>query len=197
MEGDSIIPEKMKKTQLFEYEVMNMENLIAAVQSVLSITPARWQSIAENISVELLTRQPKPGEWSALECLEHIIDTEKVVFPVRLQAFLSGQDFPGYDPNSLENKGRKTNDPGALAEEFTSLRKSNLKIIARVKPSDLLRTAKHGTLGEVTLAEMLHNWAGHDLMHIVQAERAVLQPFIQGCGPWRRYFADHDIEIHK
>jgi hypothetical protein len=28
-------------------------------------------------------------------------------------------------------------------------------------------------------------------MHTVQAERALMQPFIQGCGPWQVYFTDH------
>ena len=31
-------------------------------------------------------------------------------------------------------------------------------------------------------------------MHIVQAERALIQAFIPGSGPWRYYFADHDVE---
>jgi hypothetical protein len=29
------------------------------------------------------------------------------------------------------------------------------------------------------------------LEHTVQAERALMQPFIEGCGPWRMYFLDH------
>jgi hypothetical protein len=48
-------------------------------------------------------------------------------------------------------------------------------------------------LGTVTLAEFLHEWAAHDLNHTLQAERALMQPFIAGCGPWRGYFADHDL----
>jgi hypothetical protein len=36
------------------------------------------------------------------------------------------------------------------------------------------------------------NGAGHDLMHTVQAERALMQPFIAGCGPWQPYCADHE-----
>jgi hypothetical protein len=35
--------------------------------------------------------------------------------------------------------------------------------------------------------------AAHDLMHPVQAERAILQPLILGSGPWRLYFKDHDV----
>jgi hypothetical protein len=41
------------------------------------------------------------------------------------------------------------------------------------------------------MGELIHEWAGHDLMHTVQGERAILQPFIEGCGPWMPYFADH------
>ncbi|MBP2677512.1 MAG: DinB family protein, partial [Deltaproteobacteria bacterium] len=51
----------------------------------------------------------------------------------------------------------------------------------------------HQELGVVTLGEMIHEWAGHDLMHTVQGERAILQPFIDGCGPWKRYFSDHTV----
>jgi hypothetical protein len=31
----------------------------------------------------------------------------------------------------------------------------------------------------------------HDLNHTVQAERALIQPFVGGSGPWQAYFADH------
>lgn len=63
--------------------------------------------------------------------------------------------------------------------------------IYKVTPADLGRQARHQELGVVTMSELLHEWAGHDLMHTVQAERALMQPFIQGCGPWQRYFSDH------
>jgi len=41
---------------------------------------------------------------------------------------------------------------------------------------------------------MLNQWAAHDTMHLVQAERAVMQAFIPESGPWRHYFVDHDVE---
>ena len=44
------------------------------------------------------------------------------------------------------------------------------------------------------MAELLNEWVAHDTMHIVQAERALIQPFIPASGPWRGYFADHDVE---
>ena len=39
--------------------------------------------------------------------------------------------------------------------------------------------------------------AAHDLMHTVQAERALMQPFVAGSGKWRGYFADHDAEAAR
>ncbi len=44
-----------------------------------------------------------------------------------------------------------------------------------------------------TLGQLLHEWAAYDLNHTIQAEKAVMQPFIQGSGPWRSYFQDHEI----
>ena len=61
----------------------------------------------------------------------------------------------------------------------------------------LERTAVHADLGQVTLDEMLHEWVGHDLGHTVQAERALMQPFIAGSGPWRSFFEDHDVEAKE
>jgi hypothetical protein len=41
---------------------------------------------------------------------------------------------------------------------------------------------------------MLSEWAAHDLNHTIQAERALMQPFLLECGPWIAYFKDHLIK---
>jgi hypothetical protein len=174
-----------------------MIDILAQVRAVLSTSAVRWQVLTEIIPPELLTRVPAKNGWSAIECLQHMIDTERQAFPIRLQAFLNGQDFPGFNPalKNLDSGSRPV--PSKMAKEFTDLRKVSLELLKKVTAADLARTARHGELGTVTLGEMLNEWAGHDLMHIVQAERAIMQYFIPGTGPWRRYFADHDIEKHK
>ncbi len=80
-----------------------------------------------------------------------------------------------------------------MAAEFARLRAGSLALLSKIGEGDLNRTARHQELGMVTLGEMIHEWAGHDLMHTVQGERAILQPFIDGCGPWKRYFSDHAV----
>ena len=44
--------------------------------------------------------------------------------------------------------------------------------------------------GLVTLGQILHYFPAHDLTHLVQIERALIQPFLPGVGPWADGFQD-------
>lgn len=171
-----------------------MSDVRSTVRAILASTPDRWLALTSTASAELLTRAPAAGEWSALACLEHLVDTERDVFPIRLRAFLEGRDFAAFDPDAKGVPAPGVEDAHALAEEFARLRAASLHEVDRLADADLERTARHAELGIVTLREMLNEWAAHDLNHTVQAERALMQSFIAGTGPWRPYFADHDAE---
>jgi hypothetical protein len=127
-----------------------------------------------------------PGEWSALECLGHIVDAEPV-FQFRLQALLEGREsFPAFDPDSEGSPLGPATASADLAAEFSRMRRETLGSLAGITADDLTREARHQELGVVTLGELAHKWAAHDLDHTVQAERALMQPFIRGSGPWQR-----------
>jgi hypothetical protein len=173
-----------------------MDDLIERMRAVLETTPGRWEMLTRTLPEDLLARQPAPGEWSAVECLRHLLDTERGVFPVRVQAFLAGEDFRAFDPDA---EGTPTGGESAseLAASFARARAESLRTLESLTPDDLPRTARHSELGTVTLEQMLYEWAAHDLMHTVQAERALMQPFIAGSGAWRGYFIDHDVEATR
>ena len=171
-----------------------MDDLVTNVRAVLATTPTRWFNLTESIPPALLRRRPAPGEWSAQECLQHLIDTEESVFPRRIEAFLAGRDFPGFDPDAAGSAPVQREAAAELAARFAVLRAGSLQALEAVTPPDLGLQSRHAELGPVTMEELLHEWAAHDLMHLVQAERALMQPFIGGSGPWRGYFADHDVE---
>ena len=118
------------------------------------------------------------------------------LFPVRLHAFLARQDLDDFDPHQ-QHATLTYRLPEQLAAEFARYRQESLVLLKQVKDDDLGRTVQHPQLGAVILAEMLHTWAAHDLMHTVQAERALMQPFMLGCGPWRVFFQDHEISFPK
>jgi hypothetical protein len=167
--------------------------LFRLVLPVLETTPQRWIQLAQMLPPELFQRKPAPKEWSAYDCLWHIVDTERSVLPARVGYLFRGEDFPAFHPDEEgKDRGEKFT-PVELAAEFARLRAESLALLSKVGEADLSRTARHQELGMVTLGEMIHEWAGHDLMHTVQGERAILQPFIDGCGPWKRYFSDHIV----
>jgi hypothetical protein len=174
-----------------------MTDLIARARALLATTPDRWRALAHAADPDLLRRPPAPGEWSALECLQHLLDTEDHVFPVRVRCFLAGEDFPGFDPDQEGTLAGEVVDAEAMVERFAQARAMSLDLIAGLIEVDLERTAVHADLGQVTLDEMLHEWVGHDLCHTVQAERALMQPFIAGSGPWRSFFVDDDVEAKQ
>jgi hypothetical protein len=161
------------------------------VRAVLETTPLRWTNFIENLPKELLEHIPAPGEWSAISCLQHLIDTERFVFPTRVGCFLRGEDFPAFNPDTQGTAGKRPVDIDGLLQDFLGLRIDSLTTLEKVRPADLSRTARHAELGLVSLSEMLHEWAAHDLMHTVQAEKAIMQPLIQGSGAWKVYFTDH------
>lgn len=171
-----------------------MENILLYARSILERTPTRWQDLAQHLPGDLLNRPAAEGEWSAVQCLQHLLDTE-VVFSSRIKAILAGQDFPGFDPD--KQSGTPTNNFAEMAGNFATLRLQSLETLQGVKMDDLGRKARHSELGIVTMEELLHEWAAHDLMHTVQGERALMQPFIQGSGPWTDFFADHDIRLKQ
>jgi hypothetical protein len=165
---------------------------LADVQAVLSTTPERWQRLVNTMPLDLLSRAPAAGEWSALHCLRHLLDAEQLVFPVRFHAFLAGEEFVDFDPNE-PHLGTESLSPEQLLAAFTRTRQQSLTLFKQVTDENLGRTKQHPRLGSVTLAQMLHTWAAHDLNHTVQAERALMQPFMLGSGPWRSFFRNHEI----
>ncbi|HEX2981052.1 MAG TPA: DinB family protein [Anaerolineaceae bacterium] len=166
-----------------------MDELIATVRNLIATTPGRWQALA-GLAGELLRRPAAPGEWSALECLQHIIYIEHV-YQFRLRAMLAGENFPSIEAGLQPGL---PDDPAAQVAEFARLRAETLAALATLTPADLTRQVTHPELGPVTLAELLHTWAAHDLNHTVQAERALMQPFIAGCGPWQVYYRDQVLQ---
>ena len=167
-----------------------MPSLVVAVAAMLAATPARWTAIAA-LDAELLARRPAPGEWSAIECLTHVVDGEARVFLARVHAIRDGRDITAFDPDTEGSP--VTSSMRELAAELAILRGASLTALATLTEDDLERSVRHAELGPVTLRELLNEWAAHDTMHLVQAERALIAAFIPGSGPWRSYFADHDI----
>ncbi|HLG75633.1 MAG TPA: DinB family protein [Ktedonobacteraceae bacterium] len=173
-----------------------MNTALEPIYAILSTTPERWQRLVGTLPYEVLDRPPAEGEWSALNCLRHLLVAERELYPPRIHNFLAGQNFLDFDPNRRYPEIDSLT-PEQLVAEFTRTRQESLALFRQVKDEDLGRILQHPKLGTVTLVQMLHTYAAHDLNHTIQGERALIQHFMLGSGPWRTFFRDHEVGVAK
>src|SRR5260370_17668818 len=101
-----------------------MTDVLDRVKAVLASTATRWLTMTEVLPVDLLNCPPAAGEWSAIECLIHLLDTEHI-FPARLQALLPAQAIPPFDPGTQGTKNTPSS-PRHLSTAFATSRQSTL-----------------------------------------------------------------------
>jgi hypothetical protein len=165
--------------------------VLKEIHAVLATTGERWQRLVETVPEGLLERAPAPGEWSAADCLRHVLAGERNMLDVRLAQFLEGAT------EWVPSRPAQPDPSQPIAEvvaEFVRLRGEHVARIAGLTPADLDRTMRHPEHGDVTLGQLLSGWSGHDLQHMAQAEVAMLQIFLPGSGIWRRMFAHLEAE---
>ena len=136
---------------------------IAQARSMLASTPDRWAALAR-VDASVLARPPEAGEWSALQALQHVVDTEVGVFQARLRALLDGaESFPGFNPNAEGHVDHPEGTAAELASRLAPLRAQSLAIVDTIGDGDLGRTSRHAELGLVTFPQAPAGMTNGDL----------------------------------
>ena len=114
-------------------------------------------------------QKPDPDEWSIVQILCHLAETETAVHQKRLRTILKVENPfiralppPGPDVPICSDRGQD------VAEEFRKKRLSTLALIADLAPEDWQRPARHSIFGLTNLLEMAYFTAQHDRLHISQ-----------------------------
>jgi uncharacterized damage-inducible protein DinB len=173
--------------------IPNMPEPMDRIASVLATSSRRWLDLASTVPEDELERPAMAGEWSVVDCLRHLLQADRHIFPRRLEQFLAGDEELGVvDPSTFPPMEERT--PRDLAEAFVRVREENLRKLGALTPGDIGRTSRSRRLGLVTLGDMLCQWALHDLEHLLQGERALLQAFVVQSGPLRPFYRALDME---
>jgi uncharacterized damage-inducible protein DinB len=118
-------------------------------------------------------RPEAPGKWSIRQVIQHLADSD-LVWGWRVRLVLA-QDRPpltGYDQDAWAGRLRYQDARVTEAlDEFSMLRRSNLRLIERASPEDLARVGLHAERGEESITRMIQLYAGHDLLHLRQIDR--------------------------
>lgn len=158
--------------------------------SLLGKTPQLLETLLGDLSGELLHWKPKPDRWSISEVLAHLAALEQVYSDRALR--MVAEDSPPlarYDLAGASASGEYARgSAGEHLAHFTRTRRSSLALLTGLPASAASRTGVHSELGTVTLAELLNEWANHDLGHLRQiAELYRAHAFYPNSGPFMKY----------
>ncbi len=142
--------------------------------SVQAAEAAAWRELIDRAGGELRVR-PADGEWSVLECLGHMADSE-LVTSARYRWVLA-EDEPslqGWDQEAWASRlDHIDDDPATLLDLFGSLRRANVALWERTPEADRSRAGIHAERGPESFELLFRLQAGHGRIHRAQAERAL------------------------
>jgi hypothetical protein len=152
---------------------------------LLESTPAMLRDLMSEISEADARWKPAPDRFSIAEVLAHLSHSEGHCYRARLDRFLS-EELPKLEPDdaSLHYDLYRQADPQDSFDHFEEQRETNVEFMRTLPRSAGDRRALHREAGEITLSQMLHEWALHDLGHIRQvAELVRARRYLAGAGP--------------
>ena len=158
--------------------------------SMLEKTPAVYETLLRDLPLDLLQWKPTPDRWSISEVLAHLADIEQV-YGDRVRRIMA-ENSPAlakYDQVASAASGEYSRGlPAEHLAHFTEMRREIVALLKSLSSSAGIRSAIHSELGAITLAELLNEWAGHDLGHLRQiAELYRARAFYPYAGPFQKY----------
>jgi DinB superfamily len=141
---------------------------------VQAATPAALRQLGAQAGPHL-TLRPEPHEWSAIQCLAHIVDAE-VVMSGRYRWILAHDEPPllGYDQDLwVDRLHADDSDLSELLDLFDALRLANVTLWRRTPPELRQRVGMHAERGPESYDLEFRMIAGHDRFHMAQAHRAL------------------------
>jgi hypothetical protein len=163
---------------------------IPGIQEI-STLPQVFRALLTGVSDAEALWKPSPERWSILQVLGHLCHVDANSLRYRAQVILrdDGSEFPDYDPAVFEAAGAFDRESiSAALDEFAGERALSMDLLRTITPAALSRTGRHAALGEVTLSNLLHHWALHDLSHLRQIVELIrAAKFYEGAGAWRRF----------
>jgi ribosomal 50S subunit-associated protein YjgA (DUF615 family) len=141
---------------------------------LLEETPGILRGLMRELSHEDADWKPAPDRFSVAEVLAHLSHSEGHCYRTRVDRFLE-EDLPQFESDDAQMYLELYRDADAedAFDHFEEQRENNVEFLRELPKSVGERRALHREAGEITLQQMLHEWAMHDLGHIRQVAELV------------------------
>lgn len=157
---------------------------------LLEATPEILRGLMAGLSDEDARWKPAPDRFSVAEVLAHLSHSEGHCYRMRLDRFMS-ESLPEFEPDDAQMylDLYRDVDPEDAFDHFEEQRETNIEYLRNLPSAAGQRKALHREYGEITLSEMLHEWALHDLGHVRQiAELVRARKYLAGAGAMGRSY---------
>jgi hypothetical protein len=145
--------------------------MLKHVIAVLASTPDKLRREIATLSRREMIARPAPDKWSVQIVLAHLADVEELGMRSRVEAMVT-QGRPvlkSFDQLArVVEEGYEHQDPLRSLASFTRQRRENVRWLRKLRPADLKRKGRHEKVGEISVGELLNEWAFHDLGHLKQ-----------------------------
>ena len=155
----------------------------------LTSTPEIFRALMAGLNEEQAYWKPKPDRFSIAELLEHVAHVEGHYFRAIADQMVA-EDNPEIEEYNTDAFIAAGTYAGRDAEEsmahWEDQREDNVEFLSNLDEAQFSRTARHPEVGQFTLANLVNEWALHDLGHIRQlAELVRAQLYYPGIGPFQ------------
>ena len=157
---------------------------------LLEATPTILRGLMAELSAEDVRWKPAPGRFSVGEVLSHLSHAEGHCYRARLDRFLN-EENPEFESDDAQHHLElyRNMDPEDAFDHFEEQRETNIEALRDLPPGAGERKAVHRKVGPITMAEMLNEWALHDLGHIRQiAELVRARKYLAVAGPLAGFY---------
>lgn len=144
---------------------------ITQIETLLQATLPLLETELRALPEPMTRFRPAAGEWSINEVIGHLIEAEERGFGGRIRRILTQ---PGYicepwDPDQVAvDRGDHEKAAPALLAELTARRTQNLALVTSLTADQLLSSAEHPVVGNLSVSDLLHEWVYHDRNHLRQ-----------------------------
>jgi hypothetical protein len=152
---------------------------------LLEATPEILRGLMTELTEDDVRWKPTPDRFSVAEVLAHLSHSEGHCYRMRLDRFMA-ETRPEFERDDAQMYLHLYRDADAedAFDHFEVQRENNIAFLRKLPAGAGDRIALHKEYGEISLSQMLNEWALHDLGHIRQiAELARARKYLTGAGP--------------
>lgn len=155
--------------------------------AIIAATPAALRALLAGTN----DAPPAPPDWGAREIIAHLVDAEGIAFVERIERII-GEERPyirSIDPPArLADGGYLERPLTDLLDVLAEMRAAHIPWLRRLDDVALVRTGDHDHAGPISAADIVHQWAYHDLQHLRQLAEALQAPLVPRMGNTRLFY---------